>query len=41
MLLLGQRLKPMLGALVASVFFDRRTMSIDLCKNGYMSGYEV
>jgi hypothetical protein len=22
-------------------FFDRRTMSIDLCKNGYMSGSEV
>jgi hypothetical protein len=43
--LLGQRLEPMLGALVASVgtfiFLDRRTMSIDLCKNGYMPGYEV
>jgi hypothetical protein len=22
-------------------FLDRRTMSIDLCKNGYMRGYEV
>jgi hypothetical protein len=22
-------------------FLDRRTMSIDLCKNGYMPGYEV
>jgi hypothetical protein len=22
-------------------FLDRRTMSIDICKNGYMSGYEV
>ena len=43
-LLLGQRLEPMLGALVASVktFISLTgTMSIDLCKNGYMPGYEV
>jgi hypothetical protein len=44
MLLLGWRLESMLGALVASVktFISLiGTMSIDLCKNGYMPGYEV
>jgi hypothetical protein len=44
MLLLGWRLESMLGALVESVgtFISLTgTMLIDLCKNGYMPGYEV
>jgi hypothetical protein len=44
-LLLGQRQEQTLCALVTKCqniyFIDKRTISIDLCKTGYMSGYEM